>query len=108
GLGRGMKKHQAKLATIVVLLGGFFGAISSADAGGFLNTLQSAPSAGTAGAGATALGEDAATVWYNPAGMVLSQRPEGLIFGGLGFPSASFQNNGSTDAVGFPIGGNSS
>ena len=102
-----MEKHQAKLAAIVVFLGGFFGAISSSDAGGFLNTLQSASSAGTAGAGATAFGDDAATVWYNPAGMMLSVRPEALISGGLIFPSTSFENHGSTDAVGLPVAGNS-
>jgi long-chain fatty acid transport protein len=74
---------------------------------GFLNTVQSVTSAGTAGAGATAVGDDASTVWYNPAGLVLSQRSEVLISGGLSFPSTSFQNRGSTDAVGFPASGNS-
>ena len=102
-----MWNYQANLAILSVSAVGFFGTISPADAGGFLNTLQSAASAAAAGAGATALGEDAATVWYNPAGMVLSDRPEALVSGGLNFPSVSFQNSGSTDAIGLPIGGNS-
>jgi len=99
--------YHTNFAALAVSLVSLSGAISSANAGGFLNTLQSATSAGAAGAGATALGEDAATVWYNPAGMVLSERPEALVSGGLNFPSISFQNNSSTDAVGLPIGGNS-
>jgi long-chain fatty acid transport protein len=61
-------------------------------ASGYLNILQNASSAGQAGAGATALGEDAATIWYNPAGMVLAKRPEVLLTGGLTFPSISFRN----------------
>jgi long-chain fatty acid transport protein len=101
-----MKTIQPKLAILAVLLGGCCGATSSAEAGGFLNTVQSANGAGAAAAGDTALGEDAATVWYNPAGMVLLPRPEVLSAGGLSFPSTSFENRGSTDAAGLPSGGN--
>src|SRR5438477_1674441 len=80
--------------------------MSLAEAGGFLNSIQSATSGGVAGAGSTALGEDAATIWYNPAGMILLSRPEALIASGFSFPSVTFKNNGSTDGLGFPVGGN--
>lgn len=103
-----MDRLRAKIVIPLLLLIGARETVLSAYAGGFLNTLQSATGASSAGAGVTALGEDAATIWYNPAGMVLLQRPEALAAGGLIFPSTSFQNNGSTDAAGFPTGGNTS
>ena len=43
---------------------------------GFLNSIQSAGAASVSTAGQTAAAEDAATVFYNPAGMVLLKRPE--------------------------------
>src|SRR5665213_1148216 len=80
--------------------------LTPARAGGFFDAYQSANAAGVATAGATAIAEDAATVFYNPAGMTSLARPEVLVGFGLSFPSTSFQNSGTTDPAGFHAMGN--
>jgi len=78
-----------------------------AAASGFFNSIQSASSDSVATAGQTAAAEDASTIFYNPAGMALLPRAEALATAGIVFPSSSFRNDGSTDAVGEPMTGSS-
>jgi long-chain fatty acid transport protein len=74
--------------------------------GGFQNMTQSATASAVATAGEAAIAEDAATVFYNPAGMSLLQRPQALAATGIGFPQSSFRNRGTTDALNNPVVGN--
>ena len=53
---------------------------------------------GNAYAGAAAVAEDAATVWWNPAGMARLLPGKHLLLGGhLVLPSTEFTNNGAED-----------
>jgi len=96
----------------------FFGLIALgvpllADAGSFSLNEQSVSGLGTAYAGGAAQAEDASTLFFNPAGIVLLDQSE-LQFGGhVLVPSATFTNQGSrynlpgTPFNGLPItGGN--
>jgi long-chain fatty acid transport protein len=79
----------------------------SALASGFLDSIQSATDASVSSAGSTAIAEDAATVYYNPAGMALLDRPQILAASGIIFPSSRFTNAGSTDVMGAAVRGSS-
>jgi long-chain fatty acid transport protein len=76
-------------------------------AGGFALIEQNASGLGNAFAGQAAAAEDASTIFFNPAGMA---RLPGRQFVGavhLIWPSAEFNNTGSTAAAGgFPLGSN--
>jgi long-chain fatty acid transport protein len=104
----GMGKDARGLAALVsvslavILTLGFTSAVS---AGGFLDQTQSAGAASVSTAGETAIAEDAATVYYNAAGMTLLDRPEVLNALGIVIPSSSFGNGGTTDLLGGPIHG---
>jgi len=74
-------------------------------ASGFLDSIQSATAASVSSAGVTAVAEDAATVYYNAAGMMLLDHPEILAASGIVFPSNRFTNAGSTDLLGGPVRG---
>src|SRR6266571_2735917 len=74
-------------------------------AGGFQNFTQSGGAAAVATAGQTAIAEDAATIFYNPAGMALLREPQVVTATGVIFPQTSFQNHGTVDALGNPVGG---
>jgi long-chain fatty acid transport protein len=76
------------------------------NAGGFVDATQSASAAAVANAGETALGEDAATIFYNPAGLTRLARPELLFASGLPVISQTFSHGTATDPVGAPISGN--
>jgi long-chain fatty acid transport protein len=78
----------------------------SARAGGFFDATQSASSAGNAGAGATALAEDASTIFYNPAGLALINASEVVTASGFSFVGQDVANGSGRDAVGLPITGN--
>ena len=80
-----------------------------AQAGSFGLIEQSASGQGSAYAGASALGEDASTIYFNPAGMTRLSGQQIVIAGHVVSPNADFTNNGSTDAFGQPLpGANSS
>jgi long-chain fatty acid transport protein len=79
------------------------GAISSTFASAFFNPNGSASAASVSAAGQTAEAEDASTIFYNAAGMALLDRPEALVASGLIFPSTSFSNRGTSDALGETI-----
>ena len=91
------------LATIGAL--GLIGGAGAAHAGAFLNAIQSAGAASVSTAGQTAAAEDGSTLYYNPAGMSLLGRPELLMAAGLVLMSNSFDNRGTTDALGSPVQG---
>ncbi|HMI95587.1 MAG TPA: outer membrane protein transport protein, partial [Micropepsaceae bacterium] len=76
-------------------------------AAGFLNNMQSTGAASVSTAGQTAIAEDAATVYYNPAGMTLLHGPEILISSGFVFMSNDFKNGGTTAPLGDPARGSS-
>src|SRR4051812_43674869 len=71
-------------------------------AAGFLNNIQSAGAASVSTAGQTAIAEDAATVYYNPAGMTLLKGPEILVSSGFVSISNNFENKGTTAPLGDP------
>ena len=74
-------------------------------AGSFGLIEQSASGQGSAYAGASALGEDASTIYFNPAGMTRLSGQQIVVAGHVISPNADFTNNGSTDAFGQPLPG---
>ena len=74
-------------------------------AGSFGLIEQSASGQGSAYAGASALGEDASTIYFNPAAMTRLSGQQIVIAGHVVSPNADFTNNGSTDAFGQPLSG---
>jgi long-chain fatty acid transport protein len=78
-----------------------------AQSSGLSNSIQSATANANATAGQTAAAEDASTIFYNPAGMAMLGRNEIVNAVGIVFPSTSFGNHGSTDAVGGLMTGSS-
>lgn len=77
-------------------------------AGSFGLIEQSASGQGSAYAGASALGEDASTIYFNPAGMTRLSGSQIVVAGHIISPNAKFINNGTTDALGTPLSGNDS
>jgi len=69
---------------------------------------QSASGQGTAYAGAAAIGEDASTIYFNPAGMTRLSGSQIVVAGHVISPQADFTNNGSTDALGTSLTGKNS
>lgn len=66
---------------------------------------QSASGQGSAFAGAAALGEDASTIYFNPAGMTRLSGQQIVVAGHIISPDAAFTNNGSTNALGTSLTG---
>jgi len=66
---------------------------------------QSAKRLGTAFAGGAAAADDAATIFYNPAGLTLLPRSEVVAGVHVLFPSSRFSNEGSTHLTGLPLTG---
>ncbi len=77
-------------------------------AGSFGLIEQSASGQGSAYAGASALGEDASTIYFNPAAMTRLSGQQVVIAGHVISPNADFTNNGSTDAIGGDLTGTNS
>lgn len=69
---------------------------SQTHAAGFALIEQSASGLGNAYAGAAASAEDASTVFYNPAGLMLLKGNQVVASGHVIVPSAKFANSGST------------
>ncbi len=80
-------------------------ATTLAQAGSFGLIEHSASGQGAAFAGASALGEDASTVYFNPAAMTRLSGSEVVLVGHVIIPDAKFTNTGSTDAVGTSLPG---
>lgn len=66
---------------------------------------QSASGQGSAYAGAAAIGEDASTIYFNPAAMTRLSGQQIVVAGHIVAPVAEFTNQGSKDALGGPLTG---
>lgn len=66
---------------------------------------QSASGQGAAYAGAAAVGEDASTIFFNPAAMTRLTGKQIVVAGHIISPDASFTNNGSTTFASSPLSG---
>ena len=83
-------------------------ASTMSQAGSFGLIEHSASGQGAAYAGASALGEDASTVYFNPAGMTRLSGSEIVVAGHIIAPYAEFTDNGSIDALGGDLTGSNS
>ncbi len=72
---------------------------------GFAIIENSASGMGSAFSSGGATGEDASTIWFNPASMTLLKGQNIVVAGHLIIPKADFTNNGSTNADGSPMSG---
>jgi long-chain fatty acid transport protein len=104
-MSRPNQKHIVPWPAFLLAFAFICGGITATFAGGFSNPYQSASAASVSNAGETAIAEDAATIFYNPAGMTLLRRPEGVLGSALVIPSTRFSNGVSVDAVGDLIHG---
>ncbi len=84
------------------------GVSTMSQAGSFGLIENSASGQGSAFAGASALGEDASTVYFNPAAMTRLSGSQVVVAGHIILPDAEFKNNGSTDALGGTLTGTNS
>lgn len=75
---------------------------SVSQASSFALIEQSASGQGVAYAGAAAIGEDASTIYFNPAGMTRLPGQQIVVAGHIISPDAKFTNKGSTDFTGAP------
>lgn len=105
-----MKKHVRKAMLGAAVAGSLAAIGSTAYGAGFALIEQSASGMGNAFAGAAATGEDASTIFYNPAGMSRLSSTQFAVGGHAIDLSLKFSNGGSTQNVpapGTPIpGGN--
>lgn len=79
---------------------------SDASAGGFEIREHGASAAGTATAGTAAIGEDASTVFYNPAAMTLLDEDQAVFSGNLFILNNDYDNEATIDVAGGTIDGN--
>lgn len=86
-----MRAEQSRLLAALVLL-----TISNAHAGGFALIEQGASGMGNSYAGASAVSNDASTVWFNPAGMLELEHPTFASAGHLIAVQSKFTNRGTT------------
>ncbi|MEL6220001.1 MAG: outer membrane protein transport protein [Pseudomonadota bacterium] len=96
------------LQTAIVLWAAILGTVlaNPAAAGGFALIGQSARSAGTGYAGASALAGGPDTVHYNPSGMAFLEGRIVSTSADFLFPRSDYTDGGSTDALGLPRIGN--
>lgn len=73
---------------------------------GFINYVQSARTAGTAGSLATVGEYDASAIFYNPAGLPKTDNIEFFISTPIGKPSIDFKNDNTLNPLGMPVSGN--
>ena len=95
--------HRCSLLAVAFVLP--FAAGPAAAAGFFL-PYQGAAAIGNALAGSAALGEDASTVFWNPAGMSRLESAQVAVAGHYVSSQPQFTNNGSTLGL-LPLSGNS-
>ena len=77
-------------------------ATSVSQASSFALIEQSASGQGSAYAGASAIAEDASTIFFNPAGMTRLSGQQIVVAGHVISPDAKFTNNGSSNFTGVP------
>jgi long-chain fatty acid transport protein len=90
-----MKTKFRKAALAAAVAGTFAGASTGVQAGAFALIEQNASGLGNAYAGAAAVAEDASTIFFNPAGMSLIDRPQLVVAGHVIAVSADFSGTGS-------------
>jgi long-chain fatty acid transport protein len=96
-------RNSALRSSLAVLTASL--APASASASGFALLEQSASRLGAAFAGTTAAADDAATLYFNPAGLARLERAEAIVVAsGIGITS-EFRNGGSQPALLQPLGG---
>jgi long-chain fatty acid transport protein len=100
-----MNNNIKNSLTKTLLAVGIASATTAAQAASFQLIEQSASGQGSAYAGAAALGEDASTVYFNPAAMTRLSGQQIVVAGHVISPNAAFTNNGSTDALGTALTG---
>jgi long-chain fatty acid transport protein len=110
--GHEMTRQQRRKCALAGAVASVFGtAVLPAAAAGFFLPYQGASSIGNALAGSAALGEDASTVFFNPAGMARLDTAQVALAGHYVHPVPQFTNQGSTlfipPATTVPLSGNS-
>jgi long-chain fatty acid transport protein len=100
-----MNNNIKNAFTKTLLAASFASASSVSHAASFALIEQSASGQGSAYAGAAALGEDASTIYFNPAGMTRLSGQQIVVAGHIISPNAKFTNDGSTDALGTDLPG---
>ena len=101
-----MKYRFRKAVMGAAIAGAFSGAAGGASAAGFALIEQGASGMGNAFAGAAATGEDASTIFYNPAGMSRLPATQFAVAGHAIDLSLKFSNGGTTSTFGPVSGGN--
>jgi len=86
------------------LLGGAVAVTGTAQAAGFYIKEQSVTGLGRAFAGESAMGDDASTIFFNPAAMTRLQGPEVQAGAHLLIPRAELENRGSSATLQTPAG----
>ncbi|UEM04674.1 outer membrane protein transport protein [Skermanella rosea] len=92
--------HVLVATSAIALLAG----TQAVQAAGFYIKEQSVTGLGRAFAGESAIGEDASTIFFNPAGMTRLEGPEATAGVHLLIPRADLENRGSTATVRTPAG----
>lgn len=100
-----MQRFSMKALAAALCLGGTLGSSGHAGAAAFFLPYQGASSIGNSLAGSAALGEDATTVYFNPAGMSRLQTRQVSIAGHYVDPTFRYSDTGSTGPGAF-TGGN--
>ncbi len=94
--------------TVVVVTGLVLGLASPAFSAGFALIEQSVSGLGNAFSGGAAVAEDATTIFYNPAGMSHLQGQQAVTGVHIIIPSARFQKETASNALGAPFSGGNS
>lgn len=99
-------KYMGERVGMAVALGGLVASLPAvSSAAGFALIEQNASGLGNAYAGAAAAAEDASTIYFNPAGMVMIPGRQVVIAGHGIRPRAKFDNGGSIAPTGKALGG---
>lgn len=101
-----MQRISMKALVAALCTAGVCGLSGQAGAAAFFLPYQGAAAVGNSLAGSAALGEDASTVYFNPAGMSRLQTGQVTIAGHYIDPSFKYSDTGSTGPASFGTGGN--
>lgn len=100
-----MIQNNVKSRSAAVILGAALAAPLTASGAGFALIEQGVKGLGHSYAGGAALGEDASTIYYNPAAMTRLDREELLVGLNVIDLRGDFTKESATDAIGQPISG---
>jgi long-chain fatty acid transport protein len=101
----GVMSHKIIKISSLVLAAAAAGFSSQVFSSGFALIEQGASGQGVAYAGAAAVGEDASTVFFNPAAMTRLSGQQIVVAGHIVAPKFDFTNNGSTTFIGTDLTG---